>query len=471
MKGWPPETGSLDFASLRVLYAEGALTPTRVAEAVLARIARRGEDHAWIRLLPGGDVLARAKELEGLRKSSAARKIEEALPLYGLPFAVKDNIDCAGIPTTAGCPAYAYTPERTAPAVQRLIDAGAILIGKTNLDQFATGLVGTRSPYGAPKNPCDERYIPGGSSSGSAVAVAAGLVSFALGTDTAGSGRIPAGFNNIVGLKPTRGVVSTTGVVPACRSLDCVSIFALTAADALAALRAMAAEDPGDAYSRPLPAASALAAPDGVPAGFRVGVPGKRHLEFFGNREAERLFEGGLERLGGMGLKPKEIDFRPFQEAAELLYGGPWMAERLAALGDFIRAHPEAVHPVTRELILGAARYSAVDAFNAFYRLEALRREAERAWEEMDVLVVPTAGTIYTVAEVEAEPVHLNNNLGYYTNFLNLLDLSAIAVPNGFLAEGPPAGVTFIAPAFREGLLCALGGEFHRRTGLRWGAA
>ncbi len=470
--GWSSETGSLDFGALQSGYREGALSPPRVVEAVYERIARRGEDNVWIHLIPREAALERARPLEAAH--AAAGGPPDGMPLFGLPFALKDNIDAAGAPTTAGCPEYAYTPEKSAPAAARLIEAGAILIGKTNLDQFATGLVGVRTPYGVPGNALDPRYIPGGSSSGSAVAVAAGLVSFALGTDTAGSGRVPAGFNNIVGLKPTRGLVSISGVVPACRSLDCVSVLALTCADALAALRVMAAEDAADIYSRPAPEGSSLEMPAGTPSGIRVGAPRGDQLAFFGNADAERLFAGALERLAGMGAAVSEIDFGPFREAADLLYGGPWMAERLWAIREFLETRPEAVHPVTRDLIEGAKRYSAVDAFDAMYRLEALRREALREWEGegggMDVLAVPTTGTIYTIEEVQENQLSLNTNLSYYTNFVNLLDLSALAVPNGFQGNGLPAGVTLIAPAFRDGLLCALGAEFHRRADVPLGA-
>ena len=467
MSPWPPETGSLDFTTLRALYQSGSLTPGEVLRAVLGRIARQGEDKVWICRLPEAEVLGRADALDALAPRGGRRALSE-LPLFGLPFAVKDNIDVAGLPTTAGCPAYAYTPERTAPAVERLLAAGAVLVGKTNLDQFATGLVGVRSPYGVARNPFDPRYVPGGSSSGSGVAVSAGLVSFALGTDTAGSGRVPAGFMNIVGLKPTRGLVSTRGVVPACRSLDCVSVFALTAPDALRALELMAGEDPEDPYSRPVPSGTFAMTP---PRGLRVGVPGRGQREFFGDREAERLFGEGIERLERLGHPVREVDFLPFREAAGLLYGGPWMAERLAAVGEFMDKNPEALHPVTRRLIEGGRRYSAVDAFRAMYRLEGLRKAAAALWREMDALAVPTTGTAYTIAEVEKDPIGPNNNLGHYTNFVNLLDLSAVAVPNRMDSRGLPAGITFVAPALREGLLCALGDTFHRAGGLPLGAS
>jgi allophanate hydrolase len=433
--------------------------PRDVVAGVLDRIAARGDDKVWIRLAPRGALQARAAALERLEPAG--------LPLYGIPFAIKDNIDCAGEPTTAGCPDYAYTPDRSATVVQRLVDAGAILIGKTNLDQFATGLVGTRSPYGACASAFDARYVSGGSSSGSAVAVAAGLASFSLGTDTAGSGRVPAAFNNIVGLKPTRGLLSTRGVVPACRSLDCVSIFALTAGDAEAVLNVAADFDPADPFSRR--ACSARAIPTSL-AACRIGVPRDDQLEFFGNREAERLFHAAVAELVGQGARKVEIDFAPFLETARLLYGGPWVAERYVAIREFFDRRAEALFPVTREIIAGAAKFSAADCFAAEYRLQALRREVEPVWRTIDVLLTPTAGTTYTIDEVNANPIRLNTNLGYYTNFMNLLDLAAIAVPAGFQADGLPFGITLAAPAFSDKSLCALGAAAHGRLVQRLGA-
>jgi allophanate hydrolase len=449
---------SLDLTTLADGYDSGALSVTAVMETVLARIEAAGDDHVWIARCCAEEVLGRAARLDALSREQAA-----ALPLFGVPFAVKDNIDVAGIPTTAACPDFAYTPERTATVVQRLRDAGAILIGKTNLDQFATGLVGVRSPYGVPRNPFDARYVPGGSSSGSAVAVSSGLVSFSLGTDTAGSGRVPAAFNNVVGLKPTRGALSTDGVVPACRSLDCVSIFALTSDDAAAVFDVACAFDPQDPYSRPLGYKP-------LPAAFRFGVPQAADLHFFGDEASESLFATAVERLTALGGHPVAMDFAPFRETAELLYSGPWVAERMAAIEPFLRSHPDSIHPVTYAITTNADRYSAVDTFRAMYRLEELRRAASAVWEKMDVLLVPTAGTIYTVDQLEADPVALNSNLGTYTNFTNLLDLSAIAVPNGFGPLGLPLGVTFIAPAFHDRALADLGARWQAATGLKLGA-
>jgi allophanate hydrolase len=453
---------SLDLQNLASRYRAGTLTPRTLVAEIGERIAHRGNDKVWIHRLPVADLAARALELE--------RSGPAALPLYGIPFAIKDNIDLAGHPTTAACPDYAYVPKESATVVRRLVDAGALLIGKTNLDQFATGLVGTRSPYGACPNAFDPRYISGGSSSGSAVAVASGLVSFSLGTDTAGSGRVPAAFNNIVGLKPTRGLVSARGVVPACRSLDCVSIFALTADDAKAVLDVVAGFDPADPYARD---ARRLASPRRIPltlAGCRVGVPPRDQLAFFGNVAAAALFDDAVARLATLGAHRIEIDFAPFISAARLLYEGPWVAERYVAIREFIERQPDSLFPVTRQIIGGGAKPTAVDCFAAQYRLQELIREAEPVWGQVDIIVTPTAGTIYTIDEVNADPIRLNSNLGYYTNFMNLMDLAAIAVPAGFQPDGLPFGITLIAPALQDESLCALGGEIHRALVTRSGA-
>jgi allophanate hydrolase len=442
----------LDLASLRKAYACG-LRPSQLVAGILERIARRGDDKVWIHRLQSSELEARAAELERAGPAS--------LPLYGIPFAIKDNIDLAGHPTTAACPAFAYTPRENAAVVARLVAAGAIVLGKTNLDQFATGLVGVRSPYGVPRNPFNGEYIPGGSSSGSAVALAAGLVSFSLGTDTAGSGRVPAAFNNLVGLKPSRGALSIRGVVPACRSLDCVSIFALTGADAAAVLRVARGYDPDDPFSR-REAAPQRAMPRSF-AGARLGVPRDDHLQFFGNPETPPLFRQALEKLGGECVT---IDFAPFLETARLLYEGPWVAERYVAIREFIERHPEALHPVTAQIISSATKHSAIDAFSAYYRLKALQRQCAAVWDQVDIVVTPTAGTIYRIAEVEADPLRLNANLGYYTNFMNLLDLAAIAVPAGFQRDGLPFGITLAAPAFADEALCALG-EIAQRAAVK----
>jgi allophanate hydrolase len=447
---------SLDLASLASAYARG-VTPVQLVRELYSRIRARGDDHVWITLRPEANVLAEAAAL------AARRSGGESLPLYGVPFAAKDNLDVGGLPTTAACPAFAYTPAADAEAVRRLRAAGALLIGKTNLDQFATGLVGVRSPYGAPSSVFDKNYISGGSSSGSAVATAAGLVSFALGTDTAGSGRVPAAFNNVVGWKPTKGLVSTAGLVPACRSLDCVSVFALTCADAAEIAAVVSAYDPADPYSRPASPVPAF------PTAFRFGVPRPDQLEFFGDREAASLHAAAVARLASLGGIAVEIDFAPFRATAELLYSGPWVAERLAAITPFAQHHPEALHPVTAGIISAGARFNAVDTFRAFYKLEELRRDAAPTWDKIDVLLLPTTPTIYTHAELAAEPVLNNTRLGTYTNFVNLLDLAAVAVPAGFRSDGLPLGSTLLAPAFADSALLSLGARLHAALGGRLG--
>ena len=452
---------SLAIGALRARYLSRDLRPADMVTGIFERISARGDDKVWIDLYARQEVEARCEALEN--------EDPAGLPLYGIPFAIKDNIDVGGHPTTAACPTFAYIAEQTAPSVESLLEAGAVLIGKTNLDQFATGLVGTRSPYGACANPFDETYIAGGSSSGSAVAVSAGLVSFSLGTDTAGSGRVPAAFTNIVGLKPTRGVISTRGVVPACRSLDCVSVLALTVDDARAVLRASAGFDAGDPFSR-RPGDGPAPPRTFGPGRCCFGVPRVDQLEFFGNAEAARLFDEAVARLDRSAGDPIEIDIGPLLEAARLLYEGPWVAERYIAIRAIIEKHPEDVHPVTRGIIAAGAEPSAVDSFSAYYRLRDLRRAAQGIWDRIDVLVTPTAGTIYTIKEVLDDPLRLNSNLGYYTNFMNLLDLAGLAVPAGFQENGLPFGVTLVAPAFSDEALCAVGDAIHRGAAVSMGA-
>ncbi len=449
---WSTESGALDVATLKAAYADGGLSPETVVQAVYARIRACPTRNIWIHLLEEYDVLHRARALAALPAGQRAR-----LPLYGIPFAVKDNIDVAGHPTTAACPEFGYVAAHTAFAVERLQGAGAILVGKTNMDQFATGLVGTRSPYGACENAIDPDYISGGSSSGSAVAVARGLVTFALGTDTAGSGRVPAAFNGIVGLKPTPGLLSTAGSVPACRSLDCLSIFARCVRDSAAVFDCARAYDRGDPYAREEQAQSPG---PGLGGGFRFGVPAARYLEFFGDREAQTLFQNAVARLERMGGQRQEIDFQPFLETAALLYGGPWIAERMAAIGPFYQQHRDAILSVTRSIIERALHYDAVDVFKAMYRHVALKRRAYGELEGVDVLVVPTTGTIYTRQEVDADPVSTNSNLGYYTNFVNLLDLCAVAVPAGRRGNDLPFGITLIGPPLHDDAMLELAGRW-----------
>lgn len=443
---------NIDFSisGLKSLYQNKEITIAEVIEEVLARIDASDQPNVWISRLTRDQLMIYADRL---------RKIpDDTLPLYGIPFAIKDNIDLLELPTSCGCPAFSYQPQANSTVVQHLIDAGAIPIGKTNLDQFATGLVGVRSPYGACHSVFDERYISGGSSSGSAVAVASKLVSFSLGTDTAGSGRVPAAFNNIVGLKPSRGALSSRGLVPACRSLDCISIFAQSSEEAHLVSKACTVFDPLDPFSRAIPKIQNPVFPPEI----RFGVPQKEQLEFFGDEEARRLYEIACQRLCDSGGVRVEIDFAPFREAAQLLYSGPWVAERLWAVGSFMKEHAMEMHPTVRSIIEQGAKYSAVDTFDAVYRLAELAAKSRFVWEEIDLMLLPTAGTIYTIEEVLANPIQLNTNLGYYTNFVNLLDLAAVAIPAGF-REGNqlPFGVTLIGPAFTDELLMHWGDRLH----------
>jgi len=417
-------------------------------EALYDKLEKEPLHPVWISLVSSDKALARAHEIEN--------RLD--LPLAGKTFAVKDNIDVAGMPTTAGCPAYAYTPQDTATVIRQLENAGAMLIGKTNMDQFATGLVGTRSPYGACSSVFDDRYISGGSSSGSAVAVARGLADFSLGTDTAGSGRVPAAFNNLVGLKPTRGLLSTQGVVPACRSLDCVSIFARSCREAYGVWNIAKAFDPADANSRQ-PRAGEGASP-WMNTTFRFGVPVPSQLEFFGDEEAAQLYQAAIRMLQQIGGEKIEIDFSPFRRAADLLYGGPWVAERFAAISNFIHDHADDMDPTVRRVMSGATKYTAADVFEADYRLRELCREAEKQWADIDALFLPTTGTIYTHEQIAAGPIRLNTNLGYYTNFVNLMDLAAVAVPAGFRSNGLPFGVSFIGRAFTDEALLTLASRY-----------
>ncbi len=441
----------LDLASLAHAYRSQLQTVHQTVEHVLQQVARSASNPIWISRVSEAALFARADELAAVDP--------QTLPLYGVPFAIKDNIDLAGLPTTAACPAFAFDPVRSAAVVQKLLDAGAIAIGKTNLDQFATGLVGTRSPYGACRNSFDDGYISGGSSSGSAVAVALGQVSFALGTDTAGSGRIPAAFNNLIGYKPTLGLLSTRGMLPACRSLDAISILTLTANDAAAVAQVAAGFDPEDPWSRPLQQAGkrGWSRQDQ----FRFGVPLPAQREFFGNAEYARLYEASIHRCSAMGGNPVEVDIEPLLEVARLLYEGPWVAERYLATRALIESDPAAMLPVTRQIIEPGRDASALDAFRAQYRLRELAAAARRIWQAFDVLLLPTAGNHYRIEEVEASPLQLNSNLGRYTNFVNLLDMSAVAVPAGFTSAGLPFGVTLIGTAWQDDELLNLATRLH----------
>lgn len=442
-------------AAILDAYRTGALKPEDIVGRSFARIRAHNDPAIFITLREEADVTAEARAL--------ARNADQALPLYGIPVAVKDNIDVKGLPTTAACPAYLYRPAKDAACVARLREAGAIILGKTNLDQFATGLVGMRTPYGIGRNLFDSKLIPGGSSAGSALAVGAGIVPLALGTDTAGSGRVPAGFSNVVGLKPTRGVVSTAGVVPACRTLDCVSVLALTVDDATAMLDVIATPDAPARQARPH-------AVGPMPQGLKLGVPMAGQRLFFGDRASEAAYEAALARLSALGATIVDIDIEPFYAAARLLYEGPWVAERYLVTKALIASSPQSMHPVTRQIMLAGAHGTAADAFAAFYQLEDLRRARDETFRAIDALAVPTAPTIYTIEQVNADPIGLNSRLGTYTNFVNLLDMCGLAVPASFRPDGIPFGITFVALAGEDALLAAIGREFHMATGLSLGA-
>jgi len=439
-------------------YRTGAASPADIVARSFARIRAHNDPAIFISLREEQDVASEARALAATGDTS--------LPLYGIPITVKDNIDVKGLPTTAACPAYSYRPARDATSVARARAAGALILGKTNLDQFATGLVGVRTPYGIARNLFDAKLIPGGSSTGSALAVAAGFAPLSLGTDTAGSGRVPAGFSNIVGLKPSRGMVSCAGAVPACRSLDCISIFALTVDDAMTMLKAVAGPDAADPYSRARP----VDAVGPMPPGARIGVPLAGQRLFFGDKISAAGFDAAIAQFAKLGATFVETDIEPFYEAARLLYEGPWIAERYLTVKALIASSPESMHPVTRQILLAGAHGSAADTFAAFYQLEDLRRVRDRTFRGIDALVVPTTPTIYTVNQVLADPIQLNSRLGTYTNFVNLLDLCALAVPASMRPDGTPFGVTLLALAGEDSRLAAIGRQFHHASGLPLGA-
>jgi len=437
-----------DLKSLHTAYAAGLK-----AEDVMMEALRR------IQALDDPGIFLHLAEAASLQAVAAALPPFDpvAFPLWGAPFAIKDNIDVASMPTTAACPDFAFQPDVDAFAVRRLRASGAVPIGKTNLDQFATGLVGVRTPHPVPRNAIDPAIVPGGSSSGSAVIVAAGAVSFSLGTDTAGSGRVPAALNNIVGLKPSLGLVSASGVVPACRTLDTISVFALTVGDAFGALQAMAARDPNDAYSRV--AASPRRWP--TPKTFKVGVPDAASLQFFGDAVQEASYRQSVEQLKVQGAVIETIDFAPFQAVASLLYHGPWVAERYAAVRQQIEQRPETLHPVTRTIIGAATAFSAADTFDAMYKLADLRAALAPVIASVDLMCVPTIPTFYSTADLAADPVEPNTRLGTYTNFVNLLDLCGLAVPTRARSDGRPGGVTFLAASGKDGLIATIGASLH----------
>lgn len=451
---------SFDFATLALAYRNG-LTPQALIDEVYRRLARNPADHVWTHVVPHADALAQVQRLTERARAGAA------LPLYGLPFGVKDNIDVAGLPTSAACASFAYTATRTAAVVERLQAAGAILIGKQNMDQFATGLVGIRAPHGYCRNPFDRRYIPGGSSSGSAVAVSSGQVSFSIGSDTGGSGRVPAALNNIIGLKPTPGLVSSYGFLYCNRSFDVPPVFALTTEDAYAVLGVIEGHDARDIYSV---AAPRTVPQQALPQAFRFGLPAARHLTFFGDQLAEAQFARAVEHLRALGGEPVEIDFQPFLDAGKLVFNSPFIAERWLTYGATVESDAADVHPAVRQAILASQQYSAADTFAALYRLEEYKQLAWRELDKVDVLVVPTCGTIYRCDEVEADPMQRNTNLGYYTYFANPLSLCAISTPAGLRPDGLPFGVSFLAKPFEDARLFAYSRALHAATGGTLGA-
>ncbi|MGH8435113.1 MAG: allophanate hydrolase [Pseudomonas sp.] len=448
----------LRLGALKTAYSDGSLTPRQLILALRDKAAALNPDyHLFIHLLSRAELEPYLAALDG--------KAPDSLPLFGVPFAIKDNIDLAGIPTTAACPAFAYSPERSATLVEQLIALGAVPLGKTNLDQFATGLNGTRSPYGECPNSVLPDYPSGGSSAGSSLAVALGVASFALGTDTAGSGRVPAALNHLLGLKPSKGLLSTAGVVPACRTLDCVTYFTATAREACQLLALTAKFDPRDAYSRANPAwndASAF----GSPRPFRFGVPRAEDLQFFACTEGPALFEQAQQTLKDFGGEAVAIDFSPFLEAAKLLYEGPWVAERYSVAGELLEQNPGAVLPVIRAVLAKAPTVTGVQTFRAQYRLQALKALCDQALQGLDCLLTPTIGRPVTLDELHAEPLLRNAELGYYTNFMNLLDYAAVAVPSGFMRNGLPWGVTLFGRACTDQYLLSLADALQRQRDL-----
>lgn len=443
----PPAAFTLE--ALAGFYAAGG-SAVDVAREALARITAFNDPALFITAVPEAALLARAAVLP-------------PGPLHGVPFVVKDNIDAAGLPTTAACPDYARMPEADAPAVARLLAAGALLLGKVNLDQFATGLNGTRSPHGTPRNAVRADLIPGGSSSGSATAVAAGIATFSYGTDTAGSGRVPAAAQNIVGLKPSLGLIPTRGAVPACRSLDCISIFAQSVADAAAVLAIAAGPDPADPYSRAAPAGWRPMEP--APPALRLGVPEQAQL-LFDTPDDAAIFAGAVARAEAMGAIVTRVDIAPFLAVARRLYDGAWVAERTSALREWVVERPASLHPVTRTVLEGGLGRLSVDAFDDFHAAAEARLLARQIFTGCDALLLPTCPGVPTLAMLAAEPIAANSRLGTYTNFVNLCDLSALAIPAGFRADGVPAGVTLVGPAFSEGRLAGIGAVMHHAAGL-----
>ncbi len=456
---------SLDITTLSRAYATHDLTPTALVAELLRRLAARGDDKVWLHLAPAEELRARAAALE------ARHARGERLPLYGIPFGVKDNIDVAGWPTSAGCAEFRYVAQRSASVVERLLDAGALLVGKQNMDQFATGLVGVRTTTGHCANAIDARYVPGGSSSGSAVAVAAGLASFSIGSDTGGSGRVPAACNNVVGLKPTPGAVSTRGFLYCNRSFDVPPVFALTVGDAWRVLEEIVGFDAEDPYaSTEAPAERAAWRPAPLPRHWTYAMPRAHQLEFFGDERQRAAFATAREHLHALGGQAVEIDFEPFLEAGRMVFQSALVAERWTTYGAAIERHPEAVHPAVLQAISNARRHGAADAFATLYRLRELQRHAQRALAETGLLVTPTIATLPTCAEVEAEPIAANTRMGHYTYFANPLRLATVAVPAGWRDDGLPFGLSISGPSFSEARIGAVAQALQARVGGRLGA-
>lgn len=454
---------AMNITALQEAYASGTLTPRQVLSDIHQRAALHSDHNIWIHLLNDEELEPYLIALE--------QKQPEQMPLWGVPFAIKDNLDLANIPTTAGCEAFTYTPHSSARVVQQLLDAGAIPVGKTNLDQFATGLNGTRSPFGACKNAVNPQYISGGSSSGSSVAVALGLASFSLGTDTAGSGRVPACFNNLIGVKPTRGMLSSTGLVPACKSLDCITVFTYNTDDANQVLAVAEGFDRKDPYSRKNPFLNQARSYGQQHGALTLGVIPTNQLIFFGDDAYASAYERTLETLQQTGIKLVEIDYTPFDEAARLLYEGPWVAERYLATQPLIDNNPQAIFPVVREIIAPGNEPKATSLFNAQYRLRELKQICDQQLEQIDCLLTPTAGRCFTVDEMLEQPVLYNSQLGYYTNFMNLLDYASIAVPTQMADSGLPFGITLAGPAFADRELLSIANRIHSLFALTAGAS
>jgi len=447
-----------DFPPLQDGYAKGTISPSEVVMELFRRIDDAGDDNVWISRVAVDDAVASAHALEALDSQARAAK-----PLYGFPFAVKDCIDVAGQPTTCACPDFSYVPEKSASAVEKLFNAGAIFIGKTNLDQFATGLVGTRSPYGIPRNPFNTDYIPGGSSSGSAVAVSSGLVSFALGTDTGGSGRVPGSYNNITGLKPTVGRISPHGLVNACRTIDCITVYALTAVDAMTVLDVAEGYDPRTAFSRDVPSKHQRKTAYTAGAPFTFGVPDDQYLEFFGDSDMPGAFEDAIRTMEELGGKAQRFDYSPMLEVNEMMFFGPLLAERYISFGQFLEANPEVGDPVVRGIVDASKAMTAADAFAMLYRIEESKRQLQALWSRMDMMLVPTIGRLWKKADIAADPLGPNFRNGYYTNFVNPLDMAAVATPNGFVRDGMPVGVTLVGEPFTEAFLASLADRFSEK--------